>query len=293
MLWPVFESATRQYYQVAWPAVKHMEANMDFRDNVVILTGASSGIGEAMAHQLAAQGACLTLAARNTVKLEAVADACRAQGGRALAVPTDVTDEAECRSLIARAVAEYGRIDTLINNAGLSMWMKLEEVEDLSTLEYLMRVNYFGSLYCTYYALPHLKKSRGRIVGIASVAARTGVPTRTGYAASKHALVGFLESLRIEVEDDGISVTIAYPDFVGSGMHTRSLGANGRPLGHNPLQLDKVMTSEECARLTLAGAAARKRQVVMSTRSRVGQWLKLIAPGQVDKIAKDAIKKGR
>ncbi len=266
---------------------------MDFKDNVVILTGASSGIGEAMAHQLAEQGACLALAARNTVKLAAVAEACRARGGRALAVPTDVTDEAECRALIDRAVAEYGRIDTLINNAGLSMWMKLEEVEDLSTLEYLMRVNYFGSLYCTYYALPYLKKTRGRIVGVASVAARTGVPTRTGYAASKHALVGFLESLRIEVEDDGISVTISYPDFVGSGMHTRSLGADGQPLGHNPLQLDKVMTSEECARRTLAGAAARRRQVVMSTRSRVGQWLKLIAPGQVDKIARDAIKKGR
>ncbi len=266
---------------------------MEFRDNVVILTGASTGIGEAMAQQLAAQGAWLALAARNTARLEAVAADCRARGGRALVVPTDVTDQEECRELIDRTVAEYGRIDTLINNAGLSMWMKLEEVEDLSTLEYLMRVNYFGSLYCTYYALPHLKKTRGRIVAIASVAARTGVPTRTGYAASKHAMVGFFESLRIEVEDDGVSVTIAYPDFVASGMHTRSLGADGRPLGHNPLQLDKVMTSEECARLTLAGAAARRRQVVMSTRARLGQWLKLIAPGQVDRIAKRAIKKGR
>ena len=266
---------------------------MEFRDNVVILTGASTGIGEAMAQQLAAQGAWLALAARNTARLEAVAADCRARGGRALVVPTDVTDQEECRELVARTVAEYGRVDTLINNAGLSMWMKLEEVEDLSTLEYLMRVNYFGSLYCTYYALPYLKQTRGRIVAIASVAARTGVPTRTGYAASKHAMVGFFESLRIEVEDDGVSVTIVYPDFVASGMHTRSLGADGRPLGHNPLQLDKVMTSEECARLALAGAAARRRQVVMSTRARLGQWLKLIAPGQVDRIAKRAIKRGR
>ena len=123
-----------------------------------------------------------------------------------------------------------------------------------------------------------MERSRGRIVAIASVAARTGIPTRTGYAASKHAMVGFFESLRIEVEDDGISVTIAYPDFVASGMHTRSLGPDGKPLGHNPLQLDKIMTSEACARLTLEGAAARKRLVVMSNRSRFGQWLKLIAP---------------
>jgi len=266
---------------------------MDFKDNVVILTGASTGIGEAMAHQLAGQGAWLALAARNAPKLEAVAAACRARGGRALVVPTDVTNEDECRELTERVVAEYGRIDTLINNAGLSMWMKFEDVEDLDSLEYIMRVNFFGSMYCTYYALPHLKQARGRIVAVASVTGRTGVPTRSGYAASKHAVVGFFESLRIEVEDDGVSVTIAFPDFVGSGMHTRSLGADGQPLGHNPLQVDKIMTSDACARLILAGAAARKRQVIMSTRSRFGQWLKLIAPGQVDRIAKRAIERGK
>jgi short-subunit dehydrogenase len=266
---------------------------MDFKDNVVILTGASSGIGEALAYQLADQGAWLALAARNASKLEAVAAECRRRGGRALVVPTDVTVETACRELVERTAAEYTRIDTLINNAGLSMWMKLEDVQDLASLEYIMRVNFFGTLYCTYYALPHLKRSRGRIAAVASVAARTGVPTRTGYAASKHALVGFLESLRIEVEDDGISVTIAFPDFVGSGMHTRSLGADGRPLGHNPLQVDKIMTSDECARLILEGVAGRKRQVIMSNRARFGQWLKLIAPGRVDQIAKRAIKKGR
>ena len=266
---------------------------MDFKDNVVILTGASTGIGEAMAHDLARQGACLALAARSAAKLEAVAATCRALGARALVIPTDVTDQEECRELVERTLAEYGRLDTLINNAGLSMWMKFEDVEDLSTLEYLTRVNYFGSMYCTWYALPYLKKTHGRIVAIASVAARTGIPTRTGYSASKHAMVGFFESLRIEVEDDGVSVTIAFPDFVASGMHTRSLGADGKPLGHNPLQVDKIMTSEACARLTLEGAAARKRQVVMSNRSRFGQWLKLIAPGKVDQIAKRAIEKGR
>jgi short-subunit dehydrogenase len=266
---------------------------MDFKDNVVILTGASTGIGEALAHELATQGGWLALAARNAEKLEIVAADCRSRGGRALVVPTDVTDESQCQALVEQTVSEYGRIDTLINNAGLSMWMKLEDVESLSSLEYIMRVNYFGSLYCTYYALPHLKRTKGRIVAIASVAARTGIPTRTGYAASKHAMVGFFESLRIEVEDDGISVTIAFPDFVASGMHTRSLGADGQPLGHNPLQVDKIMSSQECARLTLDGAARRKRQVIMSNRSRFGQWLKLIAPERVDRIAKKAIEKGR
>ena len=266
---------------------------MDFSENVVILTGASTGIGEALAHALAERGAWLVLAARNAQKLETVAAECRVRGGRALVVATDVTDEVECRELVEHAVAEYGRVDTLINNAGLSMWMKLEDVEDLSTIEYLMRVNFFGSMYCPYYALPYLKQTKGRIVAVASVAARTGIPTRTGYSASKHAMVGFFESLRIEVEDDGISVTIAFPDFVASGMHTRSLGADGKPLGHNPLQVDKLMTSEECAGLIIDGTAARKRQIVMSNRSRFGQWLKLIAPGKVDQIAKRAIERGR
>lgn len=108
---------------------------MDFKDNVVILTGASTGIGEAMAHELARQGAWLALAARNAAKLETVAEACRALGGRTLVVSTDVTDQEECRELVERTVAEYGRLDTLINNAGLSMLMKFEEGEDLSTLE--------------------------------------------------------------------------------------------------------------------------------------------------------------
>lgn len=266
---------------------------MDFKENVVILTGASTGIGEALARALAEQGAWLALAARNEAKLEAVAAECRKRGGRALVIPTDVTAEDECRELVERTVAEYGRIDTLINNAGLSMWMKFEDVEDLKSLEYLMRVNYFGSMYCTYYALPYLKRTKGRIVAVASVAARAGVPTRTGYSASKHAMDGFFSSLRIEVADDGVSVTVAFPDFVASGMHTRSLGADGKPLGHNPLQVDKIMTSEECARLILQGTAARKREIIMSGRARIGQWLKLIAPGMVDDIAKKAIDKGR
>ncbi|MBW7958836.1 MAG: SDR family oxidoreductase [Anaerolineae bacterium] len=266
---------------------------MDFKKNVVVLTGASTGIGEALAHQLAEQGAWLVLAARNAEKLEAVAAECRERGGRALVVPTDVTIEDDCRELIERTVAEYGHIDTLINNAGLSMWMKFEDVEDLASLEYLMRVNYFGSMYCTYYALPYLKITRGRIVAVASVAARAGIPTRTGYSAAKHAMDGFFESLRIEVADAGVSVTIAYPDFVASGMHTRSLGADGKPLGHNPLQVDKIMTSEECARIIIKGAAERKRQLIMSNRARFGQWLKLIAPGMVDNIAKKAIEKGK
>ena len=171
-----------------------------FRDNVVVVTGASAGIGAELARQLAAGGARLALAARDAARLEEVAAECRARGGRALAVPTDVGEEAQCAALVERAVAEYGRLDTLVNNAGISMWARFDEITDLSIFERVMRVNYLGSVYCTHHALPHLKRSRGRIVGVSSLTGKTGVPTRSGYAASKHAMAGFFDSLRIELD---------------------------------------------------------------------------------------------
>jgi NAD(P)-dependent dehydrogenase (short-subunit alcohol dehydrogenase family) len=183
--------------------------NSDFQQNVVIVTGASSGIGEALAYQLADQGARLSLAARSVEQLEAVAAECRQRGGRCLVVPTDVSEESQCRELVSQTFAEYGRIETLFNNAGISMWAIFARLQELDFLEQLMRVNYFGSVYCTYYALPYLKETKGRIVGVSSLAGKTGLPTRTGYAASKHAQVGFFDSLRIEVAPYGVSVTLA------------------------------------------------------------------------------------
>ncbi len=192
-----------------------------FKDNVVIITGASSGIGREVALQLAAQGAKLSLAARDIERLEQVAAECRQRGAQALAVKTDVSIEAECRALIDRTVSEYGRIDTLINNAGISTWSPFDQLQDLGVLDQLMRVNYLGAAYCTFYALPYLKKSRGRLVAVSSLAGRNGIPARSAYAASKHAMTGFFDSLRIELADTGVSVTVIYPSFVT---------ADGQPL---------------------------------------------------------------
>src|SRR5574341_494142 len=179
--------------------------NSDFHDNVVLITGASTGIGRALAYALAEQGACQSLAARNAEHLMAVAAECRQRGGKAIAAPTDVAERSQCENLIAHTVQEYGRIDTLVNNAGISMWAKFAEVTDPAVFDQIMQVNYMGSVYCTFYALPHLKQTRGRIVGVSSVAGKNGVPTRSGYAASKHAMVGFFDTLRIELAEDGIS----------------------------------------------------------------------------------------
>ncbi len=266
-----------------------------FRDNVVVVTGASAGIGAELARRLADGGAWLVLAARDAGRLEEVAAECRARGGRALAVPTDVGEEAQCAALVERTVAEYGRLDTLVNNAGLSMWARFEEVTDLSVFERIMRVNYLGCVYCTHHALPHLKRARGRIVGVSSLTGRTGVPTRSAYAASKHAMAGLFDSMRIELDGTGVSVTMIYPGFVSTEIRERAIGPDGRPLGagNSPVRESEVMTAEECARRIVDAAAVRKREVVMTARAKVGMWLKLFAPGVVDRIARDAIAKGR
>lgn len=264
-----------------------------FRGNVVVITGASDGIGREMALQLAGQGAWLVLAARDAARLASAAAECRARGGRAVAVPTDVADPAQCRALIDRTVQEYGRVDTLVNNAGISMWARFDEVTDLAPFERMMQVNYFGSLYCTHAALPHLKRTRGRIVGVSSLTGRAGVPTRSGYAATKHAMAGFFDSLRIELEDDGVTVTMVYPGFVSTGIRERAYGADGQPLRASPVREAEVMTPEECARQIIAAMASRRRELIMTLRGKVGAWIKLVAPGVVDRIARRAIEQGR
>jgi short-subunit dehydrogenase len=264
-----------------------------FKENVVIVTGASSGIGEALAYRLADQGAWLSLAARNISRLEAVADQCRSRGGRALVVPTDVCEQDACKRLVNQTVDKYNRIDTLINNAGVTMWARFEELQTLEPLKTIMQTNYFGSVYCTHYALPYLKQTHGRIVAISSLTGKTGVPTRSGYAASKHAMVGFFDSLRIEISKYDVSVTIIYPDFVKAETRVRAFGPDGKPLGKSPVREGEVMTAEECARIIIKTAAGRKREQVMGFRGKVGQWIKLIAPGVIDSIALRAIESGK
>jgi NADP-dependent 3-hydroxy acid dehydrogenase YdfG len=130
-------------------------------ENVIIVTGASSGIGRELALQLADKGAWLSLAARDVNKLQDVAAQCHQRGAKAIVVPTDVTKRSQCAHLIEQTVSEYKRIDTLINNAGLSMIARFDEIQDLAGLEQVMQVNFFGSVYCTFYALPYLKATKG------------------------------------------------------------------------------------------------------------------------------------
>jgi short-subunit dehydrogenase len=260
-----------------------------FTGKVVVVTGASSGIGEALAVALAEQRARLVLASRDAARLREVAAACEAKGADALVATTDVASQEACRALIERCLERYKVLDVLVNNAGVGMIARFDEVQDLSCYESVMRVNYLGSVYATHYALPALKASRGQIVAVASVTGLTGVPLRTAYAASKHAMVGFFESLRIELRGTGVDVTIVAPDFVLSQIQRRALGPDGKPRGATTLDEAKVMTAQECAALIVEAMERRQRLLITSLRGRLGRWARLVAPGLVDRLALRAV----
>jgi NAD(P)-dependent dehydrogenase (short-subunit alcohol dehydrogenase family) len=264
-----------------------------YAGKVVVVTGASQGIGRALCLELAAQRPKLVLAARDETALEAVAAECRARGAEALVVPTDVSDEAACRSLVERTVERYSSLFVLVNNAGIGMLARFEDVTDLSLYERLMRVNYLGSVYPTFYALPHLKRSRGQIVAVSSLVGLAGVPMRTAYAATKHAQMGFFDSLRIELRDAGVAVTVIAPYFVRSEIRRRSPGPDGRTIEASPVRESEIMSAEECARLIARAMERRQRMLVMSFKGKLGRWLKLFAPALVDRMAAAAVRKGR
>ncbi len=261
----------------------------------LIITGASDGIGAEMARQLAAahgKEAKLVLAARDEVRLEAVAVQCRSAGASVLVVKTDVSQETQCRALVDAAVAKFGGIDALVNNAGVSAQALFSEVkaDDLHWYEDLMRINLWGSVWCTHAALPHIRARQGRIVAVSSLAGLVGVPGRTAYSATKFAMTGFFEALRAELKVSGVSVTTAYPGVVATNIRYRGLNAQGVAAGKSGLKEDDAMTVEECARLIIQGMDRREREVVMTAKGKLGRFLKLLAPGLVEKMALAALK---
>jgi short-subunit dehydrogenase len=262
---------------------------------IIVITGASDGIGAEMARQLAAThggGAALVLAARGREKLDAVAAQCRGLGAQALAVPMDVADQAQCRDLIAQAAAAYGRLDALINNAGVSAQALFEDVkaEDLHWYESLMKTNFWGSVWCSHAALPHIKAAKGNLVAVSSLAGLVGVPGRTAYSATKFAMTGFFEALRAELKSAGVGVTTAFPGVVATRIRQRGLNAQGAEAGTSGLKEDDAMSAQECARLILDGMQRRRREVVMTGQGKLGRWIKLVAPGLVENMALAALK---
>ena len=255
----------------------------EFRGLVAIVTGASSGIGRALALQLANQGAKVVLAARRADRLEQVAAICRHAGAEVLVVPTDVRDELQCKALIEKTLEVFGRLDMLVNNAGLAASALFDEFPDLHLFKHTMDVNFYGTVYCTYYALPHLKKRRGRIVAVSSVGGKSAIPYNTPYCASKYAMHGFYDSLRMELYQHGVSCTVVCPWWVATEFHESQLNKDGVPRGERgrAYYTKKTMTSDQCAQIVLKAAFKRRREVLMGPGT-LAIWLKVIAPGFLD-----------
>jgi short-subunit dehydrogenase len=253
------------------------------KSKTVVITGASSGIGEAMAQLYAKMGARVVLGARSEDKLKTLTDKITADGGQAVYCATDVTKAEDCKRLIDKAVESYGGIDILICNAGISMRAIFDDV-DLSVLHRLMDVNFWGTVYCSKYALPYLQASKGSLVGISSVAGLHGLPGRTGYSASKYAMTGLLETIRIENLKKGLHVMVACPGFTASNVRFSALVADGSQQGSTPREEGKMMTAEEVAKIVARGIARRKRLCLMEAEGRATHFVKKFAPRFLDKM---------
>jgi short-subunit dehydrogenase len=252
-----------------------------FRDKVVIVTGASSGIGEAIAREFARNGSKVVLAARSEAKLSEIVKEIKASNGDAIFFKTDVSCEEDCRQLIEKTVEKYGTIDILVNNAGVSMRASFLDV-DLKVLHRLMNVNFWGTVYCTKYALKYLIEQKGSLIGVSSVAGFHGLPGRTGYSASKFAIHGFLETIRIENLKKGLHVMIIAPGFTSTEIRKHALNANGHEQGESPRDERKLMSPGYVAKWVLKGIRKKKRNKLLTWDGRLTALFQRIVPEVID-----------
>jgi len=264
---------------------------MSLKGKVVIITGASSGIGEACAFEFAKRGANVVLAARQYVKLceltQQISDRYKV---KCLAVQTDVSVEEDCKQLIQQTISTFGQVDILINNAGISMRALFKGL-DLEVLKKVMDINFWGTVYCTKYALDELLNRGGSVVGVSSIAGFKGLPGRTGYSASKFAINGFFESLRTENLKNNLHVMVACPGFTASNIRNVALNNSAQPQGESSMDEGKMMSSEEVAKRIVDGVVKRKRLLVMTGQGKLTVTLQKFMPAFLDKLVYNHFKK--
>jgi short-subunit dehydrogenase len=265
---------------------------------VALITGASSGIGRALAIEAVKRGYSVGLMARSSESLAETADLCSNQIKHSdstanLIVFTfigDVSLENDCRNFIEQSLLNLNRIDVLINNAGISMRGIFVDTE-LSVLKRLMDTNFWGTVYCTKYALPQMLEHKGTVVGVSSIAGFKGLPARTGYSASKFAMQGFLESLRCENLETGLNVLIACPGYTESNIRKTALDQNGSPQNDSPLNEGKLMSAEAVAEAIWNAIAKKRSYLILTLQGKMAVFINKWFPKLADRLTYNVIKK--
>jgi NADP-dependent 3-hydroxy acid dehydrogenase YdfG len=260
-----------------------------FQDQVIVITGGTSGIGKALVKQFLDAGAMVATCARNANNLQLLQDECN--NDNLFTCMANVGDQSDCKNFIEKVIQRFGRLDILINNAGMSMRALFDELEDLAVLKRLMDINFWGCVYCTWYALPELKKNKGTVVGISSIAGYRGLPGRSGYSASKFAMQGFLEVLRTENLYTGLNVMWISPGFTASNIRNTALNNQGMAQAETPLDENKLMSAEEVADQIIRAVAGRKRTKVMTLQGKLTVWMNKWFPSLTDKLVYNHFKK--
>jgi NADP-dependent 3-hydroxy acid dehydrogenase YdfG len=252
----------------------------NLQDKIVVITGATSGIGKGLADAALQKGARIAVCGRDGNKLQQAFDQ---NNERIVCVQADVSKEADCANFINAVLQKWGKVDVLLNNAGISMRALFEDA-DVSVIKELMDINFWGTVYCTKYALPSIRQQKGVIAGISSIAGYRGLPGRTGYSASKFAMQGFLEALRTELLNTGVHVMWLSPGFTSSNIRNTARSATGAAQQETPLDESKLMSAEQCANIILDAIAHKKRTVVMTGQGKLTVWLNKLLPSFLDRL---------
>ena len=260
------------------------------KDKVVIITGGSSGIGKALAEVFSQRGSKVLITGRNKEDLLNAQQNLKAKGLEVAVFQADVSTENDNRMMVEEALRLFGRIDILINNAGISMRALFEDFS-LDAFRKVMDINFYGTVYATRYALPHIIQNKGSVVGISSINGKRSTPARSAYSASKFAMEGFLETLRTEVMKRGVHVLVVSPGFTASNIRKRSLTKDGTPQGDSPRKENEMMTAEAVANHVYRAVVTRKRDVTLTIKGKLAVWINKWWPSLADKLVYNELAK--
>ena len=254
-----------------------------YSNKIVVVTGGSDGIGKALTEALLKKGATVATCGRNQQKLDNLVN--ENQGLPLFTMIADVSKEDDCKNFINTTIEKFGGIDILINNAGISMRALFKDI-DLTTLRNVMDINFWGTVYCTKYAMNSIIERKGTIVGVSSIAGYRGLPGRSGYSASKYAVNGWLEALRTELLETGVNVMWVCPGFTTSNIRNVALNKEAKPQGESPMDEGKMMSAEECARYILRAIEKRKRTLVLTFNGKQTVFMNKFFPALADKLVR-------